>query len=168
MESISRRRFLLYASASLVWSSPFALAPTPVRKGPCKIERTIPVTVAVLKPAYSVEIRVCIHYNGYCSKAEEEGYPNMAYLPKAFEISQKIHAAKHREMLIKIRETHPNFLSKLSNESYEQAVSVCTYAWESHKQNERKNRPNSKLRWTVFRFHKQPCNGGEGVYKTHG
>lgn len=38
--------------------------------------------------------------------------------------------------LIKIEKTYPDFLSKLKNESHNQAVINCMYSWKSHQQHE--------------------------------
>ena len=38
----------------------------------------------------------------------------------------------------KIKETYPDFLARLKNESHDQAVISCMYSWKSHKQHERK------------------------------
>lgn len=40
--------------------------------------------------------------------------------------------------LKKIKQTYPDFLAKLKNESYAQAVINCMYSWKSHQQHERK------------------------------
>ena len=40
--------------------------------------------------------------------------------------------------LKKIKQTYPDFLAKLKNESYAQAVISCMYSWKSHQQHERK------------------------------
>lgn len=39
--------------------------------------------------------------------------------------------------LIKIEKTYPDFLSKLKNESHDQAVINCMYSWKSHQQHEK-------------------------------
>jgi rubrerythrin len=36
--------------------------------------------------------------------------------------------------LLKIQKTYPDFLSKLNQESYEEAVIDCMYSWKSHQQ----------------------------------
>ena len=38
-------------------------------------------------------------YDGYCRKAIEGGYPNIAYLFKAFSVSEKIHADNYKKIL---------------------------------------------------------------------
>lgn len=40
--------------------------------------------------------------------------------------------------LLKINKTYPDFLAKLENESYDQAVINCVYSWKSHRQHEKK------------------------------
>ncbi|GBE41252.1 hypothetical protein BMS3Bbin09_01145 [bacterium BMS3Bbin09] len=43
-----------------------------------------PVTAEILKEAYIAELTAHEHYNGYCLKAIEEDYPNLAYFFRAF------------------------------------------------------------------------------------
>ena len=40
--------------------------------------------------------------------------------------------------LKKIKETYPDFLAKLKNESHDQAIINCMYSWKSHRQHKRK------------------------------
>jgi len=46
-------------------------------------------------------------------------------------------AAAEKE-LIKIRQTYPQFLSRLKGEAYDEAVLTCMYSWKSHQQHEKK------------------------------
>lgn len=58
-----------------------------------------PLTIAVLKNAYLLEIVAYKNYVGCYQKAIDEKYPNIAYLFTSFSISEKIHADNYRRLL---------------------------------------------------------------------
>lgn len=61
-----------------------------------------PITIEVLKEAYIAELKAHEHYNGYCLKAIEEDYPNLAYFFRAFSISEKVHAENYKGILARL------------------------------------------------------------------
>ena len=63
------------------------------------VELIYHITVAVLKAAYEAEKAASDHYVGYSRKAVEERYPNIAYLFKAYAVSEKIHAENYKRIL---------------------------------------------------------------------
>ena len=98
MDVISRRQFLFALSGSLALASPYRLALASAEENSLKKRRYI-VTVSVLKAGYVSEMMAHKRYDAYCRKAIEGGYPNIAYLFKAFSISEKIHADNYKKIL---------------------------------------------------------------------
>jgi len=100
METISRRQFLLFVSTSLASAAvPYSPALASIGQNTLEKENMLPVTIAVLRDAYVSEMAAHKHYIGYCGKAVEEKYPNMAYLFTAFGVSEKIHADNFKKIL---------------------------------------------------------------------
>jgi rubrerythrin len=62
-------------------------------------KRLFPITEAVLKEAYIAEMKAHLHYDGYCIRALEDKYPNIAYLFRAFSVSERIHAENYKRVL---------------------------------------------------------------------
>ncbi|MDY6988830.1 MAG: ferritin family protein [Thermodesulfobacteriota bacterium] len=98
MTNMSRRQFL-YASALWSFSSPMSLALASSRKEGLARESGLAITTAVLKAAYISEMMAHRHYVGFCRKAVEERYPNMAYFFRALAISEKIHGENYKRIL---------------------------------------------------------------------
>ena len=96
MKTISRREFL-YISALLSFSHSLSIASSIEHK--TAQDDKWPITTDVLKDAYVSEMIASTHYSGFCRKAVEEKFPNMAYLFSAFSISEKIHADNYRRIL---------------------------------------------------------------------
>ena len=48
---------------------------------------------------WKTELTAHEHYNGFCLKAIEEDYPNIAYLFRAFSVSEKVHAENYKRIL---------------------------------------------------------------------
>jgi rubrerythrin len=99
METISRRQFLFFVSTSLVLASPYSLGFASTRQKNLKKENRFLITIDVLRTAYLLEMMAYNHYNGYCRKAIEEKYPNIAYLFTAFAVSEKTHADNYKRVL---------------------------------------------------------------------
>ena len=168
MKTISRRKFL-YIFASLSFSCPLSVLTASSTENKSENHERLPITIAVLRAAFEAEMVASQNYVAYSRKAGEEKYPNIAYLFKAFSVSEKIHAENYKRILAtlsvapetpefkalildtksnllkasegelkKIKQTYPDFLAKLKNESYAQAVISCMYSWKSHQQHERK------------------------------
>ena len=98
MDQLSRRKFLtIFASLSL--SYPLSLVYASAGKNKAAPSCGFPVTNAVLKAAYEEEKMAYEHYKGYCRKAIEEKYPNIAYLFTTFAISEKIHAQNYKRLM---------------------------------------------------------------------
>jgi rubrerythrin len=99
MEPISRRQFLYLVSSVLGASFPYSLAfASPGENSPRK-RAAYPITIAVLKAAYVAEMAAYTNYGEYCKKAVEQGYPNIAYLFRAFGVSEKRHADNYKRIL---------------------------------------------------------------------
>lgn len=168
MKAISRRKFL-YIFASLSFSYPLSAVAASSTGNKLEKNDRLPITIAVLKAAFEAEMLASENYVAYSRKAAEEKYLNIAYLFKAFSVSEKIHAENYQRILAtlsaapeapefkilildtkanlinasegelkKIKQTYPDFLAKLKNESYAPAVVNCMYSWKSHQQHERK------------------------------
>ena len=95
MKAISRRKFL-YIVSSLSFAYPLSVAAASSTEKNDKL----PITVAVLRAAYEAEILASENYVAFCGKATEEKYPNIAYLFKAFSVSEKIHAENYKKILM--------------------------------------------------------------------
>ena len=108
METISRRQFLSFLCTSLALTAPYSLA---LSTNNLEKENRLPITIGVLKAAYVSEMAAHKHYDGYCRKAVEENYPNLAYLFRAFSVSERIHADNFKNILISfsIRVEEPMF-----------------------------------------------------------
>jgi len=98
MKAMSRRRFLC-ASALWSFSSPLSLALGSSREDRLGKDRGLPITVDVLKAAYVSEMMAHRHYVGFCRKAVEERYPNLAYFFRALAMSEKIHGDNYKRIL---------------------------------------------------------------------
>jgi rubrerythrin len=168
MKAISRRKFLhIFSWLSFAW--PLSVVAASSSENKLEKNISLPTTVAVLRAAFEAEMLASENYVAYCRKAGEEKYLNIAYLFKAFSVSEKIHAENYKRILAalsvapeapefkisvldtktnlinaaegelkKIQKTYPDFLAKLKNESYAQAVISCMYSWKSHQQHEQK------------------------------
>ena len=87
----------MFASVSLF--TPLSIVPASSRENKLEKKDGFPKTIAVLKAAYELEMVASKHYLGYCRKAVEEKYPNIAYLFTAFAVSEKIHAENYKRIL---------------------------------------------------------------------
>lgn len=99
MKTVSRREFLFLLSSLLCASSPYSFALASPRGNSSKKPAAYPVTIAVLKAAYQAEMAAYTHYGEYCKKAVYEGYPNIAFLFRAFGVSEKIHADNYKRIM---------------------------------------------------------------------
>ena len=100
----SRRDILhlsILASIGLPLSRVFAAS----EKAALLEKRTFPLTVAVLKEAFVLEMKANRHYVGFAHKALEERYPNIAYMFIAFSESEKTHADNYRRILLPLGES---------------------------------------------------------------
>jgi rubrerythrin len=61
-----------------------------------------PNTISILKQAFNSEMTAHKHYVGYTERAMVEKYPNIAYMFKAFSLSEKIHADNYSRLLDKL------------------------------------------------------------------
>jgi rubrerythrin len=92
--AISRRQFLAI-SATLSVSCPFIGVTASSNSG----AGAYPITIAILKDAYSEEKRAAQRYVVFSGKAVEEQYPNIAYLFAAMAASEAIHARNYKRIL---------------------------------------------------------------------
>ena len=99
MEPISRRQFLYLVFSVLGTSFPYSLALASPGENSSKKRAAYPITIEVLKAAYIAEMSAYKHYGEYCKKAVEGGYPNIAYLFRAFGVSEKIHADNYKRIM---------------------------------------------------------------------
>ncbi len=102
MKMISRRQFLYISTPVLLtplWPAVWVSAET----GPRTEDLSFPITISVLSSAYRSEQLTSEHYTGYCRKAVEENFPNIAYLFAAFAVSEKIHAENYQKILTSLR-----------------------------------------------------------------
>lgn len=98
MSAISRRKFI-YLSATLAVAMQFpALAISATGE-------IYPETLRILQLAYRAEMVAHNHYVGFTARAVKEGFPNIAYLFKAFATSEVIHADNYATTLLRLRET---------------------------------------------------------------
>jgi rubrerythrin len=97
-KAITRRCFLLLASF-LVASYPYREALAGLLQEHSAPKVRFSQTINILKDAYISEIGASKHYAGFCNKAIEENYPNIAYLFFAFSRSEKIHADNYEKIL---------------------------------------------------------------------
>jgi len=97
MDSFSRRAILKYIALFPF----FVLCPkgTYAQEIEENFENRYPQTISVLKDAYSSEMTAHKHYDGFCNKAKEEKFPNIAYLFAALSLSEKIHAENYLTIL---------------------------------------------------------------------
>ena len=96
---ISRRHFLLLSSlltVSFPYRHAFAAAALQKDTDP---KTLYSVTIEVLREAYISEMTANKHYIGFCQKALDEKYPNIAYIFLAFSKSEKIHADNYERIL---------------------------------------------------------------------
>jgi len=98
MDKFSRRE-ILYLSAALPLVFPYRAFAIDVEKNYPKI--SYPITVWVLKQAYTYEMVAHKHYVEFAKKALTEKYPNIAYLFHAFSFSEKIHADNYKRIISK-------------------------------------------------------------------
>ena len=95
---LSRRDFLFFSAlGSLVY--PFGRNALAVDTHPAI---SYPNTISILKQAFKSEMIAHKHYVGYTQRAKVEKYPNIAYMFKAFSISEKIHADNYSRLLDKL------------------------------------------------------------------
>jgi rubrerythrin len=126
MDKYSRREFL-YLSASLPLLFPLRVYANNEGNNYRKIVYTH--TILILKYAFTTEMMAHEHYLGYVEKAMAEKYPNIAYMFKAFSISEKVHADNYArivdgiggninkvKLLIDIRDTRSNLIQAAENE----------------------------------------------------
>jgi rubrerythrin len=101
---ISRRQLLYY---SALFSLFYPIANIKYIAGAAeKInEQHYPLTIDILKEAYWAEVIASKHYVGYCEKALEEKYLNIAYLFSAFSVSENIHAENYKKVIISLGST---------------------------------------------------------------
>ena len=97
MKSFITRREFISICALAAAGYPISKVFASDQKG---IAGSYPLTVEVLKEAYVAELSAHEHYNGYCQKAIEENYPNLAYFFAAFSVSEKVHAENYKRILI--------------------------------------------------------------------
>lgn len=104
MFRISRREFIyLSAALSLLWRVP-AQAAEGIAGDKSAL---LPITLKILQQAHRVEMIAYNHYLGYSSRALQEGFPNIAYLFRAFSVSEKIHADNYARILENLnKKTH--------------------------------------------------------------
>ncbi|WP_432822915.1 rubrerythrin family protein [Trichloromonas sp.] len=101
MSPVSRREFIcLTAVLSFLGRFPL-LAAEAFAAGNAV---SFPNTVKILKQAYRTEMIAHNHYLGYTAKAVREGFPNIAYLFRAFAVSEKIHADNYVRILTSMEE----------------------------------------------------------------
>ena len=130
METISRRECLFFLSTILglaiyPGSRAFATTATAERV----IRDQFPVSIAVLQAAYVSEMVASSHYDEYYERAVTEGYPNIAYLFRAFSLSERIHADNYKKVLaslgtsfedpltdIQVSDTRANVMEATKNE----------------------------------------------------
>jgi len=98
MKTISRRKFL-YIFTSLSFYHPLSAVAASSTENKLEKNDSLPITIAVLRAAFEAEMLASDHYVAYCRKAAEEKYPNIAYLFKAFSVSEKIHAENYKRIL---------------------------------------------------------------------
>jgi rubrerythrin len=98
MKTISRRQFL-YFSAFFSVSNPFSSAFVSTIETCADKGDQLPLTIAVLKTAYKVEMIAHKNYICCTQKAVEDRYPNIAYLFTSFSVSEKIHAENYKRLL---------------------------------------------------------------------
>lgn len=98
MKTLSRRQFLL-VSGLLTVSCPLPFSVASSRGRELEGADGFPVTISVLKAACTSEMSAHRHYDGYCRKAVDEGFGNIAYLFRAFSVSEKIHADNYKRIL---------------------------------------------------------------------
>ena len=127
MTRISRRHFL-YLSALAAF-----LYETPAYSEQSMEDNTVPLfpdTASVLQNAYRAELTAHKRYVRFCEKALNEGYPNIAYLFRAFSASEKIHANNYegilnslgkqidpdREILFNVEDTKTNLRASAKSE----------------------------------------------------
>ena len=94
---ITRRQFLW---TSLLFSLGYALPRngwSQSRNGFKK--NAYPQTLAILQGTYASELKASRHYTAYCQKALDEEYFNIAYLFKAFSISERIHSQNFKRLI---------------------------------------------------------------------
>jgi rubrerythrin len=100
-KTLSRRNFLLLASFwAAAYPSRYTLAGLLQEHSSPKVRFSR--TIDILKDAYASEMRASKHYIGFCEKAMEENYSNIAYLFFAFARSEKIHAENYEKILAKL------------------------------------------------------------------
>jgi len=56
-------------------------------------------TLAILQDTYITELKASRHYTAYCKKALDEKFFNIAYLFKAFSISERIHSQNFKQLI---------------------------------------------------------------------
>ncbi|WP_291316711.1 ferritin family protein [Desulfuromonas sp.] len=105
MSRVSRREFIcLTAALSFLCRFP-ALAAQGIAGGKAA---SFPETVKILKQAYRAEMVAHNHYLGYTGRAVTEGFPNIAYLFRAFAVSEAIHANNYARLLSTMEEAVGN------------------------------------------------------------
>lgn len=62
-------------------------------------KNSYPQTLAILQDTYAAELKASRHYTAYCKKALDEKYFNIAYLFKAFSISESIHSQNFKRLI---------------------------------------------------------------------
>lgn len=104
MKMISRRQ-LLYFSALLSLCFPMGSLKLFAAADDKNNDRRYPLTIDILKEACWAEIIANKHYDGYCRRALSDNYPNIAYLFLALSVSEKIHAANYRRLIVSLGST---------------------------------------------------------------
>jgi rubrerythrin len=99
MDQMSRRQFLIILSMSLasVPAHPIVLAAS--EPGHPRHKKSLPITTKILISAYEGEIISHRNYVAFSKKAVQGEFPNLAYLFKAFAVSEKIHADNFKGVL---------------------------------------------------------------------
>lgn len=101
MKNFSRRAFLrMFALAAA--GHPFYSGHASEQTQTNQWSSRFPITVMVLKDAYTVEMLAHMHYERYCNKAVEDSFPNIAYLFRAFSRSEETHAENYKRLLKKM------------------------------------------------------------------
>ncbi|MBS7252252.1 MAG: rubrerythrin family protein [Candidatus Freyarchaeota archaeon] len=72
-----------------------------------------------LEAAYSGESQAHMRYLIYSTKAEEEGFPNIARLFKATAFAEQVHATNHCKVLGNVGTTKENLQASIDGETYE-------------------------------------------------
>ncbi|MEM2902395.1 MAG: rubrerythrin family protein [Candidatus Bathyarchaeia archaeon] len=77
------------------------------------------ITTSNIETAYSGESQAHIRYLIFSTKAEEEGFPNIARLFKATAFAEQVHATNHYKALGNLGTTKENLQAAIEGETYE-------------------------------------------------